>query len=243
MRGVIFDIRGTFAHFRKIYTNSSSLSYSVPPRTTIAGLLAAMFGYERGSYYEKWSSDYVHIAVRKLSQTYTITQTLNYIKAVSTGELANPKEHTQIPMEVITGADGVAYRIYVCFDDEQYTEELSRRLKNNQFVYPPSLGTAFFLADIDYVADADFVKSVSNDNDFVSIATVIGVDLVSRLNFEQFTILKEKMPRDFKTGRVLQPACSYFVEASGRAVSVKLQPSACYWEVGYQQQTEQIVYM
>ncbi|KPA09783.1 CRISPR-associated protein Cas5 domain protein, partial [Candidatus Magnetomorum sp. HK-1] len=34
-----FRLNGRFAHFRKFYTNSSSLSYFVPPRTAIIGML------------------------------------------------------------------------------------------------------------------------------------------------------------------------------------------------------------
>ena len=48
---LVFDISGKFAHFRKYYTNSSSLTYLVPPRTSIYGLIAGILGLERDSYY------------------------------------------------------------------------------------------------------------------------------------------------------------------------------------------------
>lgn len=41
---LIFDIKGPMAHFRKFYTNSSSLSYLVPPKTVVAGLIAGLLG-------------------------------------------------------------------------------------------------------------------------------------------------------------------------------------------------------
>ena len=113
MRGVVFDIEGNFAHFRKIYTNSSSLSYTVPPRTTIQGIIAAILGYERDSYYS-YMDENLNISVKKNYPTYKMTQTLNYIKAESTGELVRPKNHTQIPFEVISAKPKVSYRIYVC---------------------------------------------------------------------------------------------------------------------------------
>lgn len=61
---IIFDIMGRNAHFRKFYTNSSSLSYLVPPRTVIAGLIAGLLGLpserftndEKETYYEKFKS-------------------------------------------------------------------------------------------------------------------------------------------------------------------------------------------
>lgn len=66
MKIIIFELWGKFAHFRKFYTNSSSLSYSVPPRTTIEGIIAAILGYERDSYYEKFNPDNLYVAVRKV---------------------------------------------------------------------------------------------------------------------------------------------------------------------------------
>ena len=49
MKIIVFDIKGKFAHFRKFYTNSSSLTYGIPPRTAICGILAAILGLERDS--------------------------------------------------------------------------------------------------------------------------------------------------------------------------------------------------
>ncbi|MCB5267201.1 MAG: CRISPR-associated protein Cas5, partial [Candidatus Cloacimonetes bacterium] len=40
----ILELRlsGNLAHFRKFYTNASSLSYTIPPRTAICGLVASI---------------------------------------------------------------------------------------------------------------------------------------------------------------------------------------------------------
>jgi CRISPR-associated protein Cas5h len=75
---IIFEISGKFAHFRKFYTNSSSLSYSVPSRTTVEGIIAAILGLERDTYYEKLSLDNCKIAIEKVNKTRKINQSLNY---------------------------------------------------------------------------------------------------------------------------------------------------------------------
>lgn len=243
MKGVVFDIGGKFAHFRKVYTNSSSLSYSVPPRTTISGLLAAMLGLERDSYYDRFNSQHLHIAVRKNGPTYSITQTLNYIKAVSTGELIKPKEHTQIPFEIITAVEKVSYRIYAAFDDEGITTELQRRLRANRFVYPPTLGTAFFSADIDYVDEADFAEEISAES--IALSSIVNASFIKNLALGEFSILKEKMPRDFADNRAVLPMEAYLVEANGRSLTVKMQSDLNYWNVQYKSHFPQecIVFM
>lgn len=94
MKFLVFDLKGKFAHFRKFYTNSSLLSYLVPPRTVIEGVVAAILGFERDSYYEELLAENLLIAVQKIERTYKIVQTVNYIKATSVNELKNPNTHT-----------------------------------------------------------------------------------------------------------------------------------------------------
>ena len=47
-----FDVTADFAHFRKVGNNSAKPSYRIPPRTTVAGLLAGILGMPRDSYYD-----------------------------------------------------------------------------------------------------------------------------------------------------------------------------------------------
>lgn len=243
MKGVIFDIEGKFAHFRKIYTNSSSLSYSVPPRTTLQGLIAAMLGYERDSYYTELNSEKLHLAVKKNGPTYNMTQTLNYIKAVSSGELVKPKEHTQIPFEVIGADPAVSYRVYASGEYFDGLEKLIERLRQGYFVFPPTLGTAFFLADVDYVAQVEFERL--EPTGYVPAATVLDTDLIENIGVsgDQLSLIKEKMPRDFGDERTLLPAKAYLVESSGKPVPVILKKGVSCWRVNYDGREEYLTFM
>jgi|LFRM01.1.fsa_nt_gb CRISPR-associated protein Cas5h len=248
MRGVIFDIESKYAHFRKVYTNSSSLTYSVPPRTTLEGIIAAILGYERDTYYKMLDSSSVNIAVKKNCPTYTMTHTLNYIKAVSPGELVKPKKHTQIPVEILAAEANVSYRVYVAGDSFEDLETLIRRIKHEKYVFPPTMGTAFFLADISFVAEADFKRYFTDET--VPIATVINTELVDKLDLgiamdsrHEMSLYKEKMPKDFGEGRILQPAVSYFVETSGKPIYAKLKEGVSCWKVSYGKMEEVIVFL
>ncbi len=44
---LIFDIKGEYGHFRKYNTTTSPLTYSIPTRTAIVGILGAILGMER----------------------------------------------------------------------------------------------------------------------------------------------------------------------------------------------------
>lgn len=248
MKGVIFDIEGKFAHFRKIFTNSSSLSYTVPPRTTIQGIIAAILGYERDTYYSRLHSSKVQIGVRKNCATYSMTHTLNYIRAVSPGELVKPKEHTQIPFEILASENKVSYRVYVASNDFDDLEIFINRLREERYVFPPSMGTAFFSADISLIAVADFMQY--SPDEVVPIATVINSDVVEKLdmrmlqgNWHNISLIKEKMPRDFNNYREILPAPSYFVETNGNPIYVKLKEGEVCWKVSYNQTDENVVFM
>lgn len=227
MKGVIFDIKGEFAHFRKFYTNSSSLSYTVPPRTTLMGMIAGIMGEERDTYYQRYASDKLHIGVQKNNPTRSMFQTLNYIKATSVGELTAPSQHTQIPFEVLRGKeDKVSFRIYVASEDSVFIDRLEQRLKTESYVYPPSLGTVFFQADV-YYQGSDVFERVLSHHEKLAISSVVPADSIEKLDFEDCSIVREKMPRDFGENRDIVAAVPYLVETNGAELNVVLKES-CY---------------
>lgn len=240
MKGVIFDIEGKYAHFRKIYTNSSSLSYTVPPRNTIQGIIAAILGYERDSYYSLMDES-LFIAVRKNKPTHKMTHTLNYIRAESSKDLIKPKQHTQIPMEIISSTPMVSYRIYIGGDLFPDMQVFIERLKNERYVFPPSLGTAFFLANIHYISEVNFERSPTGD--YLPISSIINAYGVEEIKLQELNLFKEKMPRAFGSGRTLKATSSYFIEENCKAITVKLNKQFPCWKVHYNDCEEYIVFM
>lgn len=163
---VIFRISGRYAHFRRPYTNVSSLSYPFPPRPTIAGLLGAILGIQKDKVAETFNERTLKVAVAIEKQTKTITHVTNFrqdgiggidysIKKPKKGwkpkELKNIppyNEATQIPMELLRNP---SFLIYVYLDDGDIRSELVSRLKTNRYVYTPCLGLSEFLASVEYV--------------------------------------------------------------------------------------------
>ena len=222
MKMVIFDLWGKFAHFRKFYTNSSSLSYSIPPRTTIEGMIGALLGYERDSYYKILNSDNLHLAIKKLGKTRKIMQSLNYIKATSSGELISPKSHTQIPFELIAGDENIRYRFYVVHEDEKIMSEIIERISKNRPVYPLCFGRAPFSCYINYIDEVEF--NLDKSNEYEVVCTVIKSDKIEQINIEKIegSLIKERMPRDFKENRIIEDVTTYIYEAEGKPLEVKI---------------------
>lgn len=222
MTMIIFDLWGKFAHFRKFYTNSSSLSYLVPPRTTIEGMVAALLGLERDSYYELLSSEKLHIAVRKIGKSKKIMQSLNYIRATGPKELIIQKNHTQIPFELLTGYDNLRYRIYLTHEDENILSEIEQRIINNKPVYPLYFGSAPFSCYIDYIDKMEWCWNDSSGYEIVS--TVINNDKVEEIDIKNMegALIKERMPRDFEENRIIKEVTTYIYEEEGKPLRVKI---------------------
>lgn len=103
---LVFDIKGPMAHFRKYYTNSSSLSYLFPPRTVVVGLIAGLLGLpserhtnEKGDiYYEKFDGKSCLVAISLRSKVRRIMQTVNYSFTKTDGKKIDFSKHSQIPL-------------------------------------------------------------------------------------------------------------------------------------------------
>jgi len=42
---LVFDISASYGHFKKPYTTTSPLTYSIPTRTAVSGIIAAVLGF------------------------------------------------------------------------------------------------------------------------------------------------------------------------------------------------------
>jgi CRISPR-associated protein Cas5h len=241
---LVFDVKGKFAHFRKFYTNSSSLSYSVPPRTTVAGMIAAILGLERDSYYTDFSKENVKIAVRKMSVNRKLMVTMNYIKATNINEVIKAKEHTQIPLELLTSEENVCYRIYVNIKDAKLMKELEKRLEEKKYFYAPYLGAAPFNCKFDFIGKINGVihKDMKKE---IEVSSVINSDYIVDESIDVLSpnlcLIKEKMPCDFLEGRVIKKADSYILNENCESIKLKVKEE--YVNLEYQGITENIVFM
>ncbi len=231
MELLIFDLVGYFAHFRRFYSTTSSLSYAFPPRTTVSGIVAAILGLDRDSYYEIFSSERARISVRLMTSVRRITQTVNYLHTKKEGNLFKKfmgmHEPTQIPTEILASEDfsPLRYRIYFSHKEEEFNKELRKRLEERRTYYPIYLGTAFNSGFIDYVGVREAFMIENKNKDLCNIGTVIPKSSVEEIvPHEGLRIyLEERVPADFFQGRKIKRVEDYIYEGRGRAIPVRLR--------------------
>ncbi len=174
-----FDVTADYAHFRKVGNNSAKPSYRVPPRTTIAGLLAGIMGMPRDSYYDLFSpsSSAVAVVPKELPHTYTMGITTVNTKADDAIQYLPEEKHYTKSAEMLTPESYVkydrqrdtyemlvdpVYRIYVSLTAEDIHDELRTRLEDSRYHYSPALGLSECIADIRNV-DTHTVESATTD--------------------------------------------------------------------------------
>lgn len=229
---LIFDLVGSFAHFRKFYTNSSSLSYHFPPRPTLEGIIAAMIGLDRDSYYDLFLPSKCLIAVSTKNSTRTIMQTVNYLSVKGQGDFSGRGHRTQVPIEIVVPEnihEELRYRVYFYHDNIDLTREVGERIRHSNFHYPISLGPANFLCHANFVAEGDMLTYIENRNinDNIEIINPIPVEAIHHfglLNNREIShkFVQDIFPFHFESGRM--PGKNIKLVYEKDYTPVKIQP-------------------
>jgi len=249
---LIFDISGPMAHFRKYYTNSSSLSYAFPPRTVITGMVAGFLGWERDSYYSILAPEHCSVAVKLQTGFRKIFQTVNYLFVKSLSDLNGSSGHTQIPVEFVVPALGekeISYRVYFTHQDQKIMEELAKVLANKKFAYPPYLGLSELIATVEPVALEGVTIDAIPPGEAVEVCTPVNTALLEKngILFEvpdsevALQYIKERMPLSFLPGRRPGGVADFIFEKNRRLIRAKLKTPV--WRLKYLDSEETIAFM
>jgi len=210
MEVLSLDIEGKFAHFRKFHGNNTAMSYSIPPRTTIIGILAAILGEPKDSYYESFRHKDVKIGIRVLSDLKKTFHRLNYLKITGSSDFSGKNGRIQTPFEVVTAHDlkseMVKYRFYISpGEDSEVYELLKKAMTNGERQFNLSLGIAGFSAFISKFEIQEAVEH-SVESEWLFIHSACNSDNVSEINFPddaefRFNHIEEELlPADFIGG-------------------------------------------
>ena len=152
-RVLVFDVWGDYAHFRRGYTTTSPLTYPFPSRTTLAGLISAILGLPRDSYYKLFGKDNSAFALQILNPIRKIKITQNLIDTKTGFYLWDNKgQRTQIPFEFIKKPK---YRVYAWLSDQKF-DDLIKLIKGHNSVYTPYLGISECIANFEIFGEGVF---------------------------------------------------------------------------------------
>lgn len=221
---LIFDIWGDYGHFKRYYTTSSPLTFSIPPHTAIIGLISAIIGLDKDEYLNIMTKDKAKIAIRIINPIKKIRMTQNLINTKDNYWIPIKKEghepRTQIRFEYLKDPH---FRIYFHHIDVEIYESLKQNLINHKSVYTPCLGISELIADFMFIEESSVLEK-SNGDEFIDIYTVIPLDKETKINFEAGKkYFKERIPIEMKPGRIVTEYSEVLYEMDGKPIKAKVK--------------------
>ncbi|MBA7518136.1 hypothetical protein ES705_10202 [subsurface metagenome] len=232
---LIFDISGEYGHFRKYNTTTSPLTYSIPTRTAIAGMLGAILGMERelrdGTYpegavpvQEFFSKENAGIAIQILNPVKKVNIGFNLINTKTSFYDLTKAGRTQIEFELLKNPK---YRVFLGMNENKKFEELQKRIKKKNHHFTPYFGLAQLTADIEYV-DLTQAESIENNHaDLIEIITAVNLSQTFHENPVEFDYsamyAANNAPIEMNKNREVQEYSEVLIEKNGKPIKAKVK--------------------
>lgn len=231
---IVFEIEGEYGHFRKFNTTTSPLTYSIPPRTAIIGMIGAILGIEReqgvGRYQEGQvplaellSPQRAQIAVQVLRPIQKVSMAFNLLdteKAKSS--FFNIKNRTQIEFELLKNPK---YRIFLRWDNGVLSDKLVQKLSTRSSHFTVCLGLSQLVATTSYVGT--FSGSPLTSEEFHPVVSAVKMSLLDPdMPFQldssrHFRYTSDTHPIYMTPDRLVLEYAEVLIEATGEPIWVK----------------------
>jgi len=158
---LIFDVSAQFGHFKRIFATTTAMTYPVPTKTAVYGLVSAIIGLEKvdNVYLNAFPPGACLIGIGINSPVRTQRVTVNLRPAFGSNSAEpnkkNPLRNSGNRKPTLTEyLYRPSYRVYFTHADPSVFDQLKKQLKAGRSVYTPSLGLANMIAKIEFVGEA-----------------------------------------------------------------------------------------
>lgn len=236
---LVFDISGEYGHFRKFNTTSSPLTYSIPTRSALAGILGAILGIEREvavgvfpdgmvSVNELFSPEKADIAIQIRNPIKKTNIGFNLLDTgKSPSSFFNIQNRTQIEYELLKHPK---FRIFLRHTDATIMEELTQRIKAVNHHFTPYLGLSQFTAMVEFVRATNAI-SMTTEEGFTSICTAVNLSKLETsppIQFEKDNAFyaTDTLPMVMRRDRVVTDYSEILIERTTKPILVNTRK---YW--------------
>ncbi|MDI6701298.1 MAG: type I-B CRISPR-associated protein Cas5b [bacterium] len=222
---LIFDIFAPFAHFRVPYTTTSPITYPIPPKTAVAGIVSSIIGIDKKEYINFFNSDNFKVGIRILnpikivhiSENFLNVKDVNFFSRWKKGK--NPR--TQIKIEFLKN---VCYRLYIWHSNERIYKNFRDQLLKHQSYYTLCLGLSECIANYEYKGEYNVHINESKENpvlinSVIPIVNITKESLVFDENVSRY--LKVHIPVELSKERELLKTEEILIERDGRGIKLK----------------------
>ncbi|MBM7624058.1 type I-B CRISPR-associated protein Cas5b [Sporohalobacter salinus] len=220
---LLFDIWADYAHFKKYYTTTSPLTFAIPPKTTLYGIVGAILGLDKEEYLDYFQDGKCNIGIEIKNPIKKTRINLNLINTKSAKLMSRIDNRTQIKTEYLKD---VRYRVYFQHQDDEIYNKLKKYLFEHKSVYSISLGLSENLANFEFIGEYE-VAEIDNNEDWIDVASVLRVDsdYLSKgdIDFSQGDreYYSDKVALEMKPDREVTDYGQIIFEGNGKSIRAK----------------------
>lgn len=234
---IVFDIWGRYAHFKKIYVTTSALSYGVPFKTSIYGLVGALIGLDNNAneYLGHFNESNCKIGIKLINPVKL--QRINVNLSDKPGPIGGNRKPTM--MEFVTDPH---YRVFFSHSNDELKTKLISHLENKTSIYTPVLGLAHCIANFRLIGIGDVVANKGNAliDSVIPKSKLIEFDQSYWIQDEIHIQEQDMYPLEMNTQREVIKRDSILFDLNGKSIKVKVQE---YFEVELNNETYRVMLM
>lgn len=224
MKVLKFEISGKYAHFRKPYTTMSPLTFLVPTRPVIAGIIGAIIGKPKNDITCQNSDSYIAIGLCESNPIKKIRIGLNLTKVPSKTDCENgfvdlSEIKNKMNLKRYECLKDVKYNIYFHHKTPELYSEFKNRLENHTSYYTPYLGISEFIANFEFLGE--FTSTKGTKTNPLEIKTIIPKKYLEEQSI-QFSpnaeYIVQRMPNRLDENRVVQEYTEVIFERNAHPV-------------------------
>jgi len=225
---VVFEVASDIAHFRRQYAITTALTYVLPPRTALSGLVGAIIGLPKDQSLQHFTDEHAIFGVQILEPIRTGHVSINLLDTKGSPDF-RPKRinpHTAMRYEIVRSP-----RYRIIFGHDTLGERLADMLRQGESHYTPCLGLAWMIAWLDG-AQVLSGEHMSGNQEYQSSSSLVRVsDLQSGTDVQwnsDSVYQRIRMPAEMQPDRRVTRYEEYIIETTGRSVDARLKS---YWKL------------
>jgi len=232
MNVVAFTLSAKFGHFLRAEANANGVTYPIPPRTALLGLVGAVLGFEKDRVQQELADANLAVGGQLPKRFWHKTNVRKdppaplpfRIKKTEKGT-SSAQRNFRFPQEWLWKP---RFRIWAALPEPRHAE-LASRLREHRWHFTPCMGLSEMLADLTEVVEETAVQLPAGIHRPQSVAPqkAVEVDLAVACS-EQRTLQALRMPAAVTADRVFAHK-AYWVEINGQPFPAR---TAAAWQCG-----------
>jgi CRISPR-associated protein Cas5h len=216
----VFDVESDLAHFRRPYTTTSALTFPIPPRTALCGLVGAILGLPKNDGLADLTDQNAIFGLLRAKPLDLSQYSFNLVdtKDNPSFRLKPENPHTQVRYECIRYP-----RYRIAFSHAAFAPKLTHMLLAGKSVYTPCLGLAWMIASVSGVLSepGELITGPARTSYPCLVRTS---DLEGEVEWAGDAVYQRlRMPAEMQPGRQVTRYEEYIVETTGQTITGRLR--------------------